>query len=1251
MKSALLRLAAAAAAILIPVHFLAAQTARTISHPASPSYAKLPLSFEANQGQTNSQVRFTSRTSAYTLFLTGSQAVLAFPATPSLHHAATFRMQLAGANPNLTPSGADQLPGVVNYFVGSNPAKWRSNIPTYRKVRYPSVYPGIDLVYYGNQRQLEYDFLVAPQADPASIRLQFAPANKLSLDARGNLQIQGNHRTIAFQKPRVYQHLDRGDQSIAGQFQLLAHNTVTFKLGRYNRSLPLVIDPILSYSTFLGGTSGDYPAGIAVDSSGNTYLAGYTYSLDFPTTTGAFQAKDLDTLTDDQSTFVTKLNSTGTALVYSTYLSGSIPSTGGNGSAWSMASGIAVDSKGDAYIAGYTMAADFPVTSGAFQTTFAGAQGGFVTKLNPTGTALIYSTYLAGDLAGWAGAIAIDNSGDAFVTGWTNSKKFPTTTGAYQTSFPGAKNTTRTAFVSELNPTGAALVFSTYLGGSGNSNNAGDWANAIAIGPAGQVYVAGVTYSSDFPVTKNAFQSTNKAATLLTDNAFVTAFNPTGSALVYSTYLGGSGNATNKHGDAALGIAVDSTGAAFVTGIVRSPDFPTTNNAYQVKLPGSLNAFVSKLNPSGTALDYSTFLGGSIQENGDAIAIDAQGDAYVVGLSVSPDYPVTPGAIQSTNNAFANAAPVGILAELNPTGAALLYSTYLGGSGLNDGSGAGDGFTAIALGASGNVYLTGNASSLDYPVTTGAYQSTNKAPLTGTFADFGTGFVTKIALGIASTSTALTSSANPQPAGQAVTFTATVTPTTGTAAPTGNVAFTIDSAVVATKSLNSGAATYATSSLALGTHTVSAAYAGAAAFAPSSSANLTQTISTPPTAATPSFSPAAGAVPFPQLVTLSDTTTGATIRYTTNGSAPTASSTKYTAPISVTSAETIKAIAIATGYTNSAVGSAAYTQATAATPTISPAAGAVAFPQSVTIADTTAGAVIHYTTNGSTPIAGSATYTTAISVTSAETIKAIAIATGYANSAVASAAYTQAVVATPTFSPAAGAVAFPQSVTLSDTTTGATIYYTTNGSTPTTISAKYTKAISVTAAETIKAIAIATGYLNSAVASTAYTQAIAATPTISPAAGAVVFPQSVTISDTTTGAVIHYTTNGTTPTASSTTYTTAISVTSAETIKAIAVATGYTSSAVASAAYTQAIAATPTFSPAAGAITLPQSVTISDTTTGATIRYTTNGTTPTASSTKYTAPISVTSAETIKAIAIATGYTNSAVASAAYTKK
>jgi len=414
--------------------------------------------------------------------------------------------------------------------------------------------------------------------------------------------------------------------------------------------------------------------------------------------------------------------------------------------------------------------------------------------------------------------------------------------------------------------------------------------------------------------------------------------------------------------------------------------------------------------------------------------------------------------------------------------------------------------------------------------------------------------------------------------------------------------------------------------------------------------------------ATPTFSPAAGTYTSAQSVTISDVTSNATIYYTTNGTVPTTSSTKYTGPITVGSTETLEAIAITTGNTSSAVASAAYTinsPTSVATPTFSPPAGTYTSAQSVNISDATSDTTIYYTTNGSTPTTSSTMYTGPITVSSTETLEAIAVATGNISSGVASAAYTinlEPSVATPTFSPAGGIYTSAQSVTISDATSDATIYYTTNGTTPTTSSTEYTGPITVSSTETLKAIAVATGDNNSAVAFAAYNinpEATVATPTFSPAAGAYTSAQSVTISDGTSGATIYYTTNGTAPTTSSTEYTGPITVSSTETLEAIAVAKGDTNSAVASAAYTitvsQPSVSTPTFSPAAGAYNSAQSVTISDATSGATIYYTTNGSTPTTSSTMYTGPVTVSSTEMLEAIAVATGDANSAVASAAYT--
>ena len=403
----------------------------------------------------------------------------------------------------------------------------------------------------------------------------------------------------------------------------------------------------------------------------------------------------------------------------------------------------------------------------------------------------------------------------------------------------------------------------------------------------------------------------------------------------------------------------------------------------------------------------------------------------------------------------------------------------------------------------------------------------------------------------------------------------------------------------------------------------------------------------------PTFSPAAGTYTTSQSVTISDATAGTTIYYTTNGTTPTTSSTKYTGAITVSATETLEAIAVETGYTNSAVATAAYTITPALpAPTFSPAAGTYTTSQSVTIGDATGGTTIYYTTNGTTPTTSSTKYTGPITVSASETLEAIAVETGYTNSAVATAAYTiTPALPAPTFSPAAGTYTTSQSVTIGDATTGTTIYYTTNGTTPTTSSTKYTGAITVSASETLEAIAVETGYTNSAVATAAYTiNPVLPAPTFSPAAGTYTTSQSVTISDATAGTTIYYTTNGTTPTTSSTKYTGAITVSASETLEAIAVETGYTNSAVATAAYTITPALpAPTFSPAAGTYTTSQSVTISDATAGTTIYYTTNGTTPTTSSTKYTGAITVSASETLEAIAVETGYTNSAVATAAYT--
>ena len=618
---------------------------------AAVSFAKLPLSFEANQGQTDARVKFLSRGPGYTLFLTGDEVTLELqkPGVRSQESGAghirsalqrttgygerttnhVLRLKLVNANRNAAVVGESALPGKSNYFIGNDPDKWRTNVPTYAKVKYEGVYPGVDLVFYGNQRQLEHDFVVAPGGDASRIALRLGGSKKVSLDAEGNLAIAVEGGEVRLQRPLVYQEDSGGRREVPGGYILRGAREVAFKVGAYDPTEPLVIDPVLEYSTYLGGSRSDFGVSIAVDSSGNAYVAGYTESSNFPTTAGAFQTS----LTASAGNgFVTKLNSSGSALVYSTYLGGN----NGDG-----AFGIAVDLSGNAYVTGYTGSSDFPTTPGAFQTTLASSStNGFVTKLNPTGSALVYSTYLGGNADDFAIGIVVDSSGDVYVTGVAYSGNFPTTAGAFQTSFAATAGNSN-AFVTKLNRTGSALVYSTYLGGTGS-----DHGDGMAVDSLGNAYVSGFAQSANFPTTAGAFQT----ALAGSQNAFVTELNPGGSALLYSTYLGGSSS------DYAVCLAVDSSGNAYVSGFARSANFPTTAGAFQTALAGSQNAFVTELNPGGSALVYSTYFGGSDEDQGYGIAVDSLGNAYVTGYTASSNFPATEGAFQTSlaggQNAF-----------------------------------------------------------------------------------------------------------------------------------------------------------------------------------------------------------------------------------------------------------------------------------------------------------------------------------------------------------------------------------------------------------------------------------------------------------------------------------------------------------------------------------------------------------------------------------------------------------------------
>jgi len=679
------------------------------------AYGQLPLSFEANQGQTDQRVKFLSRGSRYSLFLTGDEAVLALkkpggniardrqpkPAVPSAEPPAVVRMKLVGANAAAKVTGLAELPGKSNYFIGNDPTKWRTNVPNYAKVKYTSVYPGVDLVYYGNQRQLEYDFVVQPGADPRQIALdlgaglvqdhQGAP---LRIVGNGDLVVATDDGEVRFHKPVVYQPSTGYEpraknqglgtwnkEIIDGKF-VLKGNLLTFEVASYDRTRPLVIDPTLAYSTYLGGSSEDDAGRIAVDASGNAYVTGITFSSDFPTTPGGVQTNTHGS----GDVYISKLNAAGSGLVYSTYLGGSGTEGG---------SGIAVDASGNVYVTGGTGSSNFPTTPGAFQATARGHGDAFVSKLNAAGSGLVYSTYLGGSQIDSGFGIAVDALGNAYVTGFTPSHDFPTTLGAFQTTFRGG-SPDGDAFVSELDPNGSTLVYSTYLGGSGD-----EIGEAVAVDASGNTYVTGGTQSSNFPTTPGAFETICSGG-----GAFVSKLNVGGSSLVYSTYICGLGFGEGGS------IAVDTSGNAYVTGGAFSSNFPTTPGAFQTTYGGNGDAAISKLNATGSGLIYSTFLGGSGSEAASCIAVDTSGNAYVAGLTQSSDFPTTPGAFQTTLGGLTNA----FVSKLNASGSVLLQSTYLGGS--ND-----DRATCIAVDPSGNAYVTGRATSTNFPTTSGAFQT------------------------------------------------------------------------------------------------------------------------------------------------------------------------------------------------------------------------------------------------------------------------------------------------------------------------------------------------------------------------------------------------------------------------------------------------------------------------------------------------------------------------------------------------
>ncbi len=685
------------------------------------------------------------------------------------------KLTFINANSNPEIIAVDQQEGKVNYFVGNDPKKWRTSIPTYKAVLYKEVYPGIDIKFYGNNRQMEYDIIVKPGVDPAKVQFAYEGIEDLRITENGDLEItlhspstlseEDDENSLSLRerdmvrvgfnsdepgtdvgnkiiqkKPVIYQEIDGKRVAVDGRFKILGNHVIasetqmtqqpsekyenishlqgegklrnmalfshpltgggegegerelsgetkkfayTFEVASYDKAHPLIIDPVLSYSTFIGGSSGDDGYGLAVDGSGNTYVTGRTYSSNFLATPGVYDT----TYNGAEDLVILKLDSTGSTLIYSTFIGG------GSGD---VSDDIAVDGAGNAYVTGLTWSTDFPATLGSHDTTHNGSSDVFVLKLDSTGSVLTYSTFIGG--SNWDGGygIEVDGVGMAYVTGYTYSTDFPATPGSYDTTHNGSSD----VFVLKLDSTGSVLTYTTLIGGS-----YGDFGSGIAVDGIGDAYVTGGTGSTDFPATPGSYDTTHNGSS----DVFVLKLDSTGSILTYSTFIGGSST------DSGRDIAVDGIGNEYVTGGTGSTDFPATPGAYDMTHNGGTSdVFVIRLNATGSVLDYATYLGGSSDDYGLGIAVAGTGNAYVIGYTLAGDFPTTPGAYDMTPNGGTDA----FMTKLDSTGSALMYSTFIGG-------GSFDGAYGIAIDGTGNSYVMGGTNSSDFPTTSGAYDMTH----------------------------------------------------------------------------------------------------------------------------------------------------------------------------------------------------------------------------------------------------------------------------------------------------------------------------------------------------------------------------------------------------------------------------------------------------------------------------------------------------------------------------------------------
>jgi hypothetical protein len=651
-------------------------------------YGKLPLRFEKNIGQTDSNIDFISQNNNYTLFLSPDKVTFSFEQEKNLNNfrqkpnvnihndnvnaTSLLTMNIIQGNSNAEIHEIEKLETVSNYFLNNSQNQWQTNVENFSKIKYTNVYPGIDIVYYGNQRQLEYDFIVAPYTSPDIIRLQFEQAEMLTINNAGDLIIKLNNQEIYKKKPLVYQEINGIKQLVSCDYKIHKNNQLSFELGNYDTTQPLIIDPTIGYSTYLGGTGSDFSNAIAVDTAGNAYIVGYTESPNFPTSNP--QQK---TISGKNDLFISKLNPSGNSLAFSTYIGGNDEDFG---------NAIAIDSKGNVYVTGYTFSTNFPIVN-ALQSkngNITPNTGGdsFVVKLNAQGNALMYSTYLGGMSDDLATSIAVDTQDNAYITGFTNSANFPVANAVQSRSNGGFD-----AFLTKLNSSGNSLAFSTYFGGSDN-----DFGNALTIDKNNNIYIVGQTDSRNLPIV-------NPQQSLIAGDSdgFIVKFASTGNTVNFATYFGGSDF------DVITSVAVDSISNVYVTGVTGSKDF-SVMNPLQANKADNLDVFVSKLNAAGNSLVFSTYLGGSEDEQANSIALDDKNNVYIMGVTTSINFP-TVDATQKTNGGQQDV----FMTKLNANGNALMFSTYLGGAGNDVGAG-------LAIDAKSNVFMTGITNSMNFPM-------------------------------------------------------------------------------------------------------------------------------------------------------------------------------------------------------------------------------------------------------------------------------------------------------------------------------------------------------------------------------------------------------------------------------------------------------------------------------------------------------------------------------------------------------